>query len=201
MQNQLLGQSLGFFNSAAGDTSAREAEIYERIRAMQRPEEARQAMSLENRLLGQGRLGISTDAYGGTPEQLAQAKAIQEAQNTASFQAIEQARAQQAQDASLGTQYQTAGFNPENQALNRFQAGLGLTGEVGAGRREGANLAAQLGLGGLTAATNYEQLIGDIIRQQYSTAGSLASGVGAGMDNSGAAQGLWDFIGGLFNGN
>ena len=52
----------------------RQGDIYESIRATQRPEEQRQNLALEERLLGQGRLGISTDAYGGTPEQLAMAK-------------------------------------------------------------------------------------------------------------------------------
>ena len=72
----------------------RQGDIYESIRATQRPEEQRQNLALEERLLGQGRLGISTDAYGGTPEQLAMAKAQAEAGNTASLMARQQAMAE-----------------------------------------------------------------------------------------------------------
>ena len=72
----------------------RQADIYESIRATQLPEEQRQNLALEERLLGQGRLGISTDAYGGTPEQLAMAKAQAEAGNTASLMARQQAMAE-----------------------------------------------------------------------------------------------------------
>ena len=72
----------------------RQADIYESIRATQLPEEQRQNLALEERLLGQGRLGISTDAYGGTPEQLAMAKAQAEASNTASLMARQQAMAE-----------------------------------------------------------------------------------------------------------
>jgi hypothetical protein len=72
----------------------RQGDIYESIRATQLPEEQRQNLALEERLLGQGRLGISTDAYGGTPEQLAMAKAQAEASNTASLMARQQAMAE-----------------------------------------------------------------------------------------------------------
>ena len=75
----------------------RQADIYESIRATQLPEEQRQNLALEERLLGQGRLGISTDAYGGTPEQLAMAKAQAEAGNTASLMARQQSMAEQQQ--------------------------------------------------------------------------------------------------------
>jgi hypothetical protein len=57
-------------------------------------------MALEARLFNQGRSGVSTNMYGGTPEQLAMAKAQGEAQNQASLAAIQQAQAERQQ--SLG---------------------------------------------------------------------------------------------------
>jgi hypothetical protein len=80
--------------------------IYDQIRGMQSPEEERQRLALENRLAAQGRLGVQTAAYGGTPEQLAMAKAQEEARNSAAYQAINQAdqlaTSQQARAAQLG---------------------------------------------------------------------------------------------------
>ena len=80
--------------------------LFEQIRATQQPEEERQRIALENRLAAQGRLGVSTAAYGGTPEQLAMEKAQAEARNNASYQAIQQAdqlaTSQQARAAQLG---------------------------------------------------------------------------------------------------
>lgn len=80
--------------------------LFEQIRATQQPEEERQRIALENRLAAQGRLGVSTSAYGGTPEQLAMEKAQAEARNNASYQAIQQAdqlaTSQQARAAQLG---------------------------------------------------------------------------------------------------
>ena len=75
----------------------RQSDIYESIRATQRPEEERAAMRLQEQLLGQGRAGISTDAYGGTPEQLAMAKAQAEAGNSAALMARQQAMSEQQQ--------------------------------------------------------------------------------------------------------
>ncbi len=79
-------------------TAGREAEVFERIRATQRPGEERQRLALEERLAAQGRLGTSSAAYGGaTPEQLAMATAQEEARNRASLSAIQQAQAERQQ--------------------------------------------------------------------------------------------------------
>lgn len=59
-----LGQQ--FMGMAGQDTAGRETDIYNRIRAMQSPEEQRQQMALEERLANQGRLGVRTNMFGGT---------------------------------------------------------------------------------------------------------------------------------------
>lgn len=110
------------------DTTAREQDIYNRIRAAQTPEEQRAQAALEERLAAQGRLGVSTAQYGGTPEQLAIAKAREEAKNSAMLSAMQQAGAER------------------QQALAEAS---GLTGLAG-------NLAT--GLGGLTAQDLQNQL-------------------------------------------
>ena len=129
----LASQSAG---NVLGSMAGREADVYERIRATQRPEEERQRMALEERLFNQGRLGVSTNMYGGTPEQLAMAKAQEEAQNSASLGAIQQAQSERQQALgeaqTLGGMFsQQAGLssNLQNQAQSRAaqlsQLGLG----------------------------------------------------------------------------
>lgn len=97
-----LEQATGMLG--AGTPTA--TSIYDQIRAMQTPEEERQRTALENRLAAQGRLGIQTAQYGGTPEQLALEKAQAEARNQASLQALTTAdtlaSSQQARAAQLG---------------------------------------------------------------------------------------------------
>lgn len=130
--------------------------------ALRQPEQQRAQLGLENRLAAQGRLGVQTNAYGGTPEQLAMQKAIQEQQSADSLAAITGARNLQQQDLGLAEGMLGLSYANENQALNTLSpalqaqqigAGLGQTqanligqlgqqylGEVGSAGRTGANL-------------------------------------------------------------
>jgi len=110
LNQQLLAQGAsdlgGMFMGQAGQgVGARETDVYNRMRAMQAPEEQRQQLALEERLFNQGRLGVQTNMYGGTQEQFALSKAQAEAQNQASLMAMQQAQAEQQQQAALGSQF------------------------------------------------------------------------------------------------
>ena len=188
MQNSLFGQSRTFFDLAATDTAQRETDIYNRIRAAQMPQEAIERQNLEERLAAQGRLGVRTAQFGGTPEQLAQAKAQAEAQNTAMLGAMQQAQAEQAQQAALGQQYMAGSYMPQSQLLNVQQSsqlfpqlqqrgqlyGAGLFGEASMGGLEAllgaglgqANLMGQLGTGllsGLATPTDNYGGLGEVL--------------------------------------
>jgi hypothetical protein len=109
-QTQALGGTTAgaaqqFIGESLASPQAREQAIFERIRAAQMPEEERQRLMLEERLANQGRLGVATNLFGGTPEQLALSKAQAEAQNTAMLQAMQQAQAERAQAGALGAQF------------------------------------------------------------------------------------------------
>jgi hypothetical protein len=90
----------------------RQQDIYNQLRSMQTPEEERQRLALEERLQAQGRGGIQTAQYGGTPEQLAMAKAQAEAQNQAGMMAMQQAGSEQdrAYQQALGLAGQASQF-------------------------------------------------------------------------------------------
>ena len=110
LNQQLLAQraaNLGgmFMGQVEAPLAGRETDIYNRIRATQMPEEERQRLALEERLASQGRLGVQTAMYGGTPEQLVLSQAQEEAQNRASLAAIQQAQAEQLQQGQLGAQF------------------------------------------------------------------------------------------------
>jgi hypothetical protein len=139
----LRGQYAGLAGQAAGglltDTTQRESDIFNRIRATQTPEEQRQRLALEERLAAQGRLGTSSAAYGGaTPEQLAFETAQAEARNRASLAAMEQARAEQQQQLATaqtlgGMTGQFAGISSDLQSAAQQRASqlaqLGLSAE------------------------------------------------------------------------
>ena len=145
------------------DRGAREQQVYEQLRALQSPEEERQRLALENRLSSQGRLGVSTAQYGGTPEQLAMAKAQAEGQNQASLMAMQQSGAeqQQALQRASGLQGLTSGmFGMGTQARmtpRQIQAAdlQNLGGMMSAGYAPDAQLMNALGIG-----TNLSSLAG-----------------------------------------
>lgn len=202
LQNQLFGGASGLFDQALGDTAAREADVYERIRALQLPAEQRQRLSTEERMAAQGRLGLSSNAYGGsTPELLAQEEALGQARNQAALSAIQQAQAEQAQAAKIGQGLMQAGYAPEAQALNLLGAGTNLASLAGAGRQSAASLAAQLGLGGLQQQTLLEQQRNDLLRQLYSGLAGATSGVTSSSGGFlGGLEGILGDIVGLFSG-
>lgn len=162
---QAFGLGNQFMQQAGMGTADRESAIYDRIRAMQAPGEERAAMELEERLASQGRLGIQTNQYGGTPEQLAQAKAQAEAQNSAAYQAIQQAQSEQAQQAALGAQYaglgaglagqgQQLGAAQQAQALQAMQSGQGMN----LANQQAAQQAMLAGQGMYTGALGQQQM-------------------------------------------
>lgn len=107
--NALGGMAAGaaqqFIGESLANPQAREQAIFDRIRAAQMPDEERQRLMLEERLANQGRLGVRTNLFGGTSEQLALAKAQSEAQNTAMLQAMQQAQVERGQAGALGAQF------------------------------------------------------------------------------------------------
>ena len=97
----MFDQANMFGQMSAMDPAAREAEVYDRIRATQIPEEDRQRLALEERMFNQGRLGVSTGMFGGTPEAFAMEQAQAEARNRASLAAMGQAQAEQLQNQQM----------------------------------------------------------------------------------------------------
>jgi hypothetical protein len=97
----------GMTGMLGGSTTGMADQLFQQQQAMRSPVQQRQQLELENRLRAQGRLGTSTAAYGGTPEQLAMAKAVQEQQSADAFnsmtQAEQMATSQQARALGLGS--------------------------------------------------------------------------------------------------
>jgi len=181
------------------------SSIYDQIRATQTPEEERQRIALENRLAAQGRLGVNTAAYGGTPEQLAMEKAQAEARNTASLQSMSMAdqlaTSQQARASELGQM----GLSGEQIQAQLDSEGFGQQMQLGQSRLSEAQTQdalqssaqqrqAQLAQLGMSAEQIASQLQSEGLSRQQSSA-QLASqiaqtGAGIGAQQQQLGQGL-----------
>jgi len=191
LQTQLLGQAQGLFGQVGVDPSTAQADLYEQMRAVQRPEEERQRLALEERMLSQGRMGLQSAAYGGSsPELLAQETARQEAMARANLTARQQAMGEQAQALTAATGLLGAGYSPQQQALDALARGTQVAGLADIGRRTGAELFGRLGGVGLEALMQGVQLstgLEELTRQQLvdNIIGSVSGGGSDGMLSGG----------------
>jgi len=134
IQDRLFGMSGSFLDELGGDPLERQQALYEQIRAIQRPEEERQQLALENRLLGQGRLGLMTSQYGGSPEQFAQALAQEQARNEAFYNAYGQSQADRQQAYGLASGLLGLGYKPQQELTKLVETATPLAGFAQSGR-------------------------------------------------------------------
>ena len=229
IQEQALGGVGGFLTGAMAPMAQREADVYERIRATQRPEEQRQQLALEERLAAQGRTGLRTAQFGGSPEQLALAQAQEEAKARASLGALGQAQAEQMQQAGLAQSMFGLGsgaaalpaslqqaqlgnigaalglqYLPEQQLLGALSPAINLANIAGTGQRQGAGYLAQAGTTGLEALGQTEIARANLLRDLYSGLLAQQTNAQTGERQESIASGLFgdllSGIGDLFTG-
>lgn len=140
MQDRLFDMSGSYLDEMGGDPFERQQALYEQIRGLQRPNEDRQRFELENRLRGQGRLGLMTSQYGGSPEQFAQDMALGEARNQAAYQAYGQSQADRQQSFGLASGLMGLGYKPQQELGSLYGLATPTAGLAQSGRETGATL-------------------------------------------------------------
>jgi len=176
---------IGMLTQDPGQRAGREADIFARLEAAQEPARERARLQLEERLLGQGRTGVRTSAYGGTPEQLALNQAIEEQRARSAVSAMEQARAEQALQSgqtlqglqefrgrmgllgSLGLSAIPTAFVPQQELLRTLTPQLQATRLATDLERTGLGLGAALGEAAVESELGFEALRNALRQQQY----------------------------------
>ena len=126
LQSGLLSQAQSAFGEIGADRATREQEIYDNLVALRQPQQEREQSELAQRIQAQGRTGLMTSAYGGTPEQLAMNKAIQEQRSADALMAMTQAGQERTQAFQLGQGLLDTSYNPQRQALDMLELGRGV---------------------------------------------------------------------------
>lgn len=136
--NQYAGQAAGMMGqgydqmaNAFANIPGREQEIYNRAMAMQQPGLDAQRASQQAREYAMGRGGVRGSQFGGTAEDAATARAQAQAQNQASFNAMNQAQAEAINAANVGNQMFGAGAGFNQAGLGNAQLGLSAGGQLG----------------------------------------------------------------------
>ena len=164
-----MTQSQMAMGNAMGDNSAREQDIYNQAMAMQNPMLDAQQASQQAREYAQGRGGIRGSQFGGTAEDAAMARARAQASNAATFQAMGQGQQEMMNQANManlfsgmGQQAYGSSYLPMQQQMNMMQIGQNNANMTQTGQITGANLGAQLGLGGIQSQVNADMAAGNI---------------------------------------
>jgi hypothetical protein len=185
--------------NAMMDRGAREQEIYNAAMAMQNPMLDAQQAAQQAREYAQGRGGIRGSQFGGTAEDAAMARARAQAANAAAFQAMGQGQTEMLNQAQMANQFGALGQNayntsflPMQQQLNMMQVGQNNANMAQTGQITGANLGAQLGLGGIQSQVNSDMAAANLYT------GLFGAGMGAlgGLGNAG--EGFFETIGSWF---
>ena len=180
-QQQMFGGAGQFFGQAAADPTVREEQLYGQISEALAPEQRAQQLGLEERLAAQGRLGVRTAEFGGTPEALAMQKAQAQQLAQARLGAAQQARQEQMGLAQLGQQYLGASYIPQAQLLGALTPG-----QTAAAQAQQAQLYGT-GLFGEATASGIDALLGSALGQA-NLMGAAGTGLLSGLAGS-PAQG------------
>ena len=203
-QQRMFGDAGAFFGQGVVDPSVREEQIYGQIETALDPQQRAQRLGLEERLAAQGRLGVKTAQFGGTPEQLAMEKAQAQQLAQARLGAAQQARQEQMQQAQLGQQYLGASYIPQAQMLSALTPG-----QTAAAQAQQAQLYGT-GLFGEATASGIDALLGAGLGQA-NLMGAAGTGLLSGLfaspeasggegSQSGRMRNIYDFITGMFGG-
>ena len=191
-QNQYLGQAQSMFGGLTGDVAGGSQAIYEQIRAAQRPEEERQRLQMQEGLFRGGRGGLQSNMYGGgNAETFGFEQARQEAMLNAQLAARQQFGTEQQNMLQSAQGLQTAGYNPQEQAIGLFGASNAPASYADAARRQQGSLYGQSALAGLEGMLQAQQLANDL--RATRDRGIQTSLFGSGDIEGQATQSLFDY--------
>jgi len=153
-------------------------QLYAQIQEARQPGIERQRLALEQRQFAQGRGGVQTAAYGGTPEQLALEQSLREQESKDMITALTQAGALTGQNIQNIQGMLTGGYTPQSQALAALSPAISLQQPIVSSRLgesealyKGGIAGLEAEAAGLTGAANLEaartKALGDTLAQFF----------------------------------
>ena len=183
LEDLLLGGASRYYTDAIGSEggmATRESEIYNRMRANQRLEEEDARLAMEERLLSQGRSGLSTSRFG-NPEQFEFQMARQRSQNEAMLAAMGQAQQEQMQQAELGGMFQQEGYAPLAQLQTALSAGSANASMADVARRQHAENQLEAQLANIQADLGSRTGLADLYSGMFSSATGVLGSAGSSL--------------------
>ena len=179
---KLAMQTLGGQQLAAStqDPYDRTNQLYGQMQQAMAPEQQRELQRMNEQLMRSGRSGMASNTYGGTPEQLAYHKALQEAASGNWLQSGTQANAELMDQYKRGEGLMGMSWKPDEFMQNQGNQTLVGANDNNAMAVERAGLLSQLGIGGLNSDMNFQNIksnnFGNLMTGLTGQGGLLSSG-------------------------
>lgn len=174
------------FQKANQGTAARQQDIFGQLQAQRQPAMQQAYTGLQQNVYGAGTGGMQTNNYGGDAQSYAFAKAMNDAAGQDMVNAQGLANAEQLQQMNMGNQYFQNQYQPMNNLAALAGSAINSNNVMNQANQAQNSLWTDLGLGGLTANTNYENIqgkaFGDMITAGSGVARSAGDAAGGWLD-------------------
>lgn len=197
IQNQMLGAGREQLMASAQDPYARQNQLYGQMQQAQSPEQERQLAMMNARMQAGGRGNMTSAMYGGTPEQLAYQKAVQEQQSANWLGAGTAAEAQLMNQYERGTGMMQQGYMPQEMLMK--QGAMAYEGGKIANTmsQQKSGMLADFALGGLTTQNNIENMKNSAIANFAGSQSDNLQAIGNAIDP--ITGSIWDGITGWWD--
>jgi hypothetical protein len=170
----------------------RQREFYDQMQGARQPQLQQAYGQLQNNVWGNGTGGMQTTDFGGNPEQYAFGKALADSQQSDMLTAQQMGMGEQKQQADLGNMMFGNQYKPMDSLMKTTVPGINNQQMNNDMTREQASLWTQLGMGGLSANTNFENIRGGAFGDMINATMPLAK---AGGNMAGDILGTgWDML-------
>ena len=189
------------FQKANQGTAERQQDIFGQLQAQRQPAMDQAYTNLQQNVYGSGTGGMQTANYGGDAQSYAFAKAMNDQAGQDMVNAQGLANAEQLQQMNMGNQYFQNQYQPMQQLGQLAGHGINAGNIMNQANQAQNSLWTDLGLGGITANTNYENIAGKAFGDMFTAGAGLASSAGNTFGDSSWGKAIVDTVGGLFGGN
>lgn len=172
---------------SAANLRTSEDALFNQLQAMRQPGQERDQLALDEKLFAQGRTGLQTAAYGGSPEQFAMEKAMLEQSAQDQLMAMQQARTDAANIADwrqrgigearedralsgdMAGAFLDASYQPTRELIAAMQPSLNMSSDATVAGRQLGGYARDLGSQELDYKLGAEQMATDLRREQLNS--------------------------------
>ena len=190
LQDNMFAQGQQQLAASTANPLDRQNELYAAMNQAQNPERQRELARMNQQLRNSGRSGMTSQMYGGTPEQLAYAKAVQEQQSANWLGAGSAAETQLQNQYTRGIGMMDQGYKPMDQLSGYGDQNIQQNNLNDARSTTRAGMLSDLAVGGLATIVNIENLKGRAL-SDFLTGTSQQTAALGGLIDKGADK-LWE---------